>query len=511
MHSCTEDGIFEDPDFPLNKSVLNVKKLGPYSPEPEWVRVLDFANRLQKSPILVPDAPIEKSDVHQGDMPNCWLIPGLSALNNYPELLKKIVPDQNSFEDGKVRINLWNFGKWEENIIDDRIPIKNHDEHYGAKSSEAQVFWPPLLEKAFAKYCKGYTKGLLPQDAMTLLTGGLCETISLSKVTVTDVIENLQKASFQKAILCASTAYDNEEMGIIGGHTYSVIKTFKIAVTNGPYKGSHDFIVLKNPHDPMPHEGSRSNKRFRPPWSKCSFEWNALPDDARLEIDKHLGSKEFCMNINDFKEAFVFLYICHMDKSNMPGGGGLKAYQVGGTLNTPKLSLLRQTKKVVLQPPKLHENPRFMLKIDGKNNELVDVNIGLMADPKRFDYLPEYDVRRDWLKSPQKLATKLLPAKLVEKVKLYRKSNRIKYLGLWIFPIDDNSVLQSDYIKAYMDVVPRLGPEFETTSNQLVGKFKLLPGTYILIPSINANVLDPELNFLIRVFTEHEDVSLTPL
>ena len=184
MQSCTEDGMFEDPDFPLNKSVLNVKKLGPYSPEPEWVRVLDFANRLQKSPILVPDAPIEKSDVHQGDMPNCWLIPGLSALNNYPELLKKIVPDQNLFEDGKVKINLWNFGKWEENIIDDRIPIKNHDEHYGAKSSEAQVFWPPLLEKAFAKYCKGYTKGLLPHDAMTLLTGGLCETICLSKVTI---------------------------------------------------------------------------------------------------------------------------------------------------------------------------------------------------------------------------------------------------------------------------------------------------------------------------------------
>ena len=84
-----------------------------------------------------------------------------------------------------------------------------------------------------------------------------------------------------------------------------------------------------------------------------------------------------------------------------------------------------------------------------------------------------------------------------------------KNLGLWVYPIEENCHIQSNRINAYRDVVQKVGPGFVRT-NQLVDKVKLFPGSYILIPSISANT-DPDLEFLIRVFTEHDDVSLTAL
>ena len=72
--------FFEDPDFPLNKSTLDPKKLG-LKTEFEWIRVPTFAKRLKKSSTLIPSEPMENHDVFQRQVPNSWLIPGLSKLS----------------------------------------------------------------------------------------------------------------------------------------------------------------------------------------------------------------------------------------------------------------------------------------------------------------------------------------------------------------------------------------------------------------------------------------------
>ena len=538
-----DHGLFEDPEFLLDESTFDPKKWGfnIEAAEVEWVRVPDFARRIQKSPpILVPEEHLI-TDVYQRQLPNCWLVAGLSELTEYPELLKKVVPpNQNCFGTGKVHLNLWSFGEWKEIIVDDRIPILQHDEHFGAKSSNAQVFWPPLLEKAFAKYCKGYNGALLPQDGMTLLTGGLCETIDLKTATVLKITENLGKAKSKNAMLFASTKPRSENdaneiiqgIGVYPQHVYSVYKTFNVAVRSGSLKGMHDFIVLKNPHDPENNpwtEGSIPG--YHGPWSKHSYEWNAIPVDAKQEISHHAEGNEFCMPFETFKEYFDFIHICHLDKRNLGAlPGGMNSYQVRGVYPNPEPLVVDDDGEIIHYSPNLHNNPRFLLKING-GDELVEVMLGLMVDPKSFEggvhyldkpkeekekieKLKKEKKKQNILKHLSKLSKKL--AKVVgldeareEKEGMRKISKMAKSLGIWIFPIEENCYLQSNHIHAYKNKVPTVGPDFVPT-NQLVDRVKLFPGSYILIPSINANDVW-DLEFFIRVFTEHDEVSLTAL
>ena len=508
--------LFEDPHFPLNKAI-NPSTWGRRETFPglEWLRVPEFAERIKKSPVLLPEQNLITDDVYQRAFPNCIFIAGLSELTQYPGLLKKIVPhqpNQNCFETGKVRFNLWKFGNWEEIVVDDRIPVVNKDEHFGARSSDPQVFWPPLLEKAYAKHCGGYDGVLFPSDGMAVLTGGLCETIDLKTNTIRDITESLEKAKMQKAMLFAGTKCngDHDAIGLVSQHEYSVCKTFKITIRSGPLMGVHDFIILKNPHDPKPLEGWYDGQvnGYHGQWSKVSYEWKATPEDAKKEIDSHLGPDEFFVSFDTFKQYFDELSICHMDKKNLGiQPGGLNAHQVRGIYPNPELRLrlkdLSQDSQPSAKEPKdLYKNPRFLLKINGDENDLVDVIIGLMVDPKRFEEgVVHFDERKQ--KIIERLGTFPKLAKVAE---VYQERRRLKSLGLWIFPIaDENCHLQSSDITSYAKLVPKMGPEY-TVRNELVEKFQLLPGTYVMIPAIEANA--PDLEFLIRVFTEQDDVSL---
>ena len=441
--------FFEDPDFPLNKSTLNPKKLG-LKTEFEWIRVPTFAKRLKKSSTLIPSEPMENHDVFQRQVPNCWLIPGLSKLSQYQKILEMVVPLDQSYEfyNGKVHFNLWNFGKWTEIIVDDRIPVIHHDEHLGARSSNPEVFWPPLLEKAFAKYCKSYTGGILPGDAMTMLTGGICEDIELKDKNVNEIIDYFEEAKKQNSMVFAST--DNAGYGIVQDHCYSVIKTLKATIQSGPWKGSHDLIVLKNPHDP--NFGScREERGYKGPWSKSSLEWKNAPKDVRSEIESDLGPNEFCMSIKMFKKLFSEIYICHMDKSTLDSGG-LNFHQVGGICKIKKQGIIRTfLKKNDLN---IHNNPRFKLKIYGKKSELVELIIGLMVDPSKFR-IAQYDNRKIKFDG---FISKWGFKKLIDAIEWFQETLRKKSLGLWIYPIGEDNSVQSYYFKHYVDTVPKIGP-----------------------------------------------------
>ena len=145
----------------------------------ECIRVPELGKRIKREPIFVPENYNGLQEVYQRSLPNCGWVPGMSKLTQYPTLFQSVVPPCQSFTedqyDGSFRFKLWNFGKWEQIIVDDKIPVENYDEHFGALSSLSGVFWPSLLEKAFYKTLKGYENYVPPNEAMTKLTGGLCE------------------------------------------------------------------------------------------------------------------------------------------------------------------------------------------------------------------------------------------------------------------------------------------------------------------------------------------------
>lgn len=78
----------------------------------------------------------------------------MCCLSMRHDLLKKVVPSGQDFEDGNYagifRFNLWDNGAWVEVIIDDRLPANDQGLVY-TSSSHRDEFWTALLEKAIAK------------------------------------------------------------------------------------------------------------------------------------------------------------------------------------------------------------------------------------------------------------------------------------------------------------------------------------------------------------------------
>ena len=156
-------------------------------------------------------------DVKQGILGDCYFLGALLVFATRPELLQNLIV-YDGIKSGFAAFQFFKNGKWEGVVIDTRIPFnKDTKLPLYAKCADANEYWVPLLEKAYAQIHGSYEaiEGGSMAQALVDLTGGISEKIYLETPEVKEMIEDgqlwkdLKKYRQQKFLLgCAKSVKD---------------------------------------------------------------------------------------------------------------------------------------------------------------------------------------------------------------------------------------------------------------------------------------------------------------
>lgn len=175
--------LFADAEFPPEDSSLFSDYTTPISNLQvciTWMRPQEIC----QSPRMFPENPKE-AHVKQGILGDCWFLCACTVLLKNDHMMNKVLPagqpqwGERGYE-GRFRFRFWQFGRWVDVEVDDRLPCANAKLCFSHCQSPS-AFWVALLEKAYAKLHGSYERLWAGQvsDALVDLTGGLAERWSL--------------------------------------------------------------------------------------------------------------------------------------------------------------------------------------------------------------------------------------------------------------------------------------------------------------------------------------------
>jgi len=408
--ACLDSGsLWEDPDFPADDSSIYYNKPPSVWPDIEWKRPSEICD----DPELYVDG-ASRLDVNQGILGDCWLLAAVASLATRPRLLQRVCPKDQTFSDdyaGIFRFELWQYGRWVEVIVDDRLPTHNGKLIY-MHSDERNEFWSALLEKAYAKLCGCYEtlSGGLTSEAMTDFTGGMVKAFSLQDQTPENLFKILLKANRRLSLMgCSINAHPDEleaelDNGLIIGHAYSVTDVRVVDTDDGPV----ELVRVRNPWG--------SEHEWKGPWSDDSDEWGGIDDDTKEAIGltfEHDG--EFWMSYEDFKDNFQKLEICYLGpdtlldedegeyadwarrwEGQLLEGSWRRFVNAGGCPNFPKTFWTNPQYRVNIPEPDddddeecssllvgVMQKNRRKLRTEGKDNLTIGYCIYKLDDPGR--------------------------------------------------------------------------------------------------------------------------------
>ncbi|XP_073879554.1 calpain-12 isoform X3 [Macaca fascicularis] len=324
--ACLDSGIlFRDPYFPAGPDALGYDQLGPDSEKAKdvkWMRPHEFC---AEPKFICED--MSRTDVCQGSLGNCWFLAAAASLTLYPRLLRRVVPPGQDFQHGYAGVfhfQLWQFGRWVDVVVDDRLPVREGKLMF-VHSEQRNEFWAPLLEKAYAKLHGSYEvmRGGHMNEAFVDFTGGVGEVLYLRQNSM-GLFSALRHALAKESLVGATALSDRGEYrteeGLVKGHAYSVTGTHKVFLGFTKVR----LLRLRNPWGRVEWTGA---------WSDSCPRWDALPTECRdaLLVKKEDG--EFWMELRDFLLHFDTVQICSLSPEVLgpsPEGGGWHVHTVQG-------------------------------------------------------------------------------------------------------------------------------------------------------------------------------------
>ncbi|XP_064639206.1 calpain-5-like isoform X2 [Lineus longissimus] len=331
---------------------------------------------------------VDRGDVHQGRLGNCWFVAACSCLTLYKEIWHRVIPNHKEQEwneekpenyCGLFHFQFWRYGEWIDVVIDDFLPTLNGELVF-VHSQSKNEFWSALLEKAYAKLfgCYEALDGGDLAEALVDFTGGVAEPLDLVDGKFSEdepkrgeLMDMLEKEMGHKSLMAASipakSADEMEahtDMGLVKGHAYGITAVKKV-----PLAGTGLFNLFNREKIKM--------IRLRNPWgegewkgafSDGSKEWEKISTKDREKIGLTFDDDgEFWMTFEDFCIHFHDVSICRVVNTSFLSirktwrevvhhGQWKKPQLAGGCLNNRETFL---------------NNPQYVFEVPGEEDEVL--------------------------------------------------------------------------------------------------------------------------------------------
>ena len=267
--------------------------------EIEWKRI----SEIYPEPNIF-SGEINNKQITNGKITSSYFLSAISALSDYPGLIKNIFINKKYNPDGYYTLVLFIDGELQMIYLDDYFPcLKGTNIPYFTKVNNFSI-WPLLLEKAWAKLNNSYQNALSgwPNDIFRTFTGFSCEELNHNEEKPERIWRIIKTVKENNGIICCSTKNEEDinEKGLIPGLSYTLINAVEIEDEKNRKKY---LIKLRN---------DLGNADWNGDWSKNSVYWN---EHIKKQISKEileLKEGEFFICLDDFISYFARSDICHI-------------------------------------------------------------------------------------------------------------------------------------------------------------------------------------------------------